>query len=127
MKRNHVWNVHLKLFSIYKRRAEPVMVFHTNSVWFHLCTTYSCFGCSYTTLCTAESKSSDEEGEDTEKSEEEDAEDKPKTKKVKETTYEWELLNDVKAIWLRNPKEVTDEEYTKFYHSLAKVLCIFIF
>jgi heat shock protein beta len=26
----------------------------------------------------------------------------------------------VKAIWLRNPKEVTDEEYTKFYHSLAK-------
>uniref|UniRef100_A0A803N6X4 Endoplasmin homolog n=1 Tax=Chenopodium quinoa TaxID=63459 RepID=A0A803N6X4_CHEQI len=36
------------------------------------------------------------------------------------TTNEWELLNDVKAIWLRNPKEVTDEEYTKFYHSLAK-------
>ena len=43
-------------------------------------------------------------------------------KKVKETTSEWELLNDVKAIWLRNPKEVTDEEYTKFYHSLAKDL-----
>lgn len=42
-------------------------------------------------------------------------------KKVKETTYEWELLNDMKAIWLRNPKEVTDEEYNKFYHSLAKV------
>lgn len=42
---------------------------------------------------------------------------------MKETTYEWELLNDVKAIWLRSPKEVTDEEYTKFYHSLAKVLC----
>lgn len=40
---------------------------------------------------------------------------------MKETTYEWELLNDVKAIWLRNPKEVTEEEYTKFYHSLAKV------
>lgn len=51
----------------------------------------------------------------------EDAEKKPKTKTVKETTYEWELLNDVKAIWLRNPKEVTEEEYTKFYKSLAKV------
>ncbi|KAK8509986.1 hypothetical protein V6N13_118527 [Hibiscus sabdariffa] len=25
-----------------------------------------------------------------------------------------------KTIWLRSPKEVTDEEYTKFYHSLAK-------
>ncbi|XP_021831224.1 endoplasmin homolog [Prunus avium] len=66
-----------------------------------------------------ESKSSEEE---TEKSqdEDEDSEKKPKTKKIKETTYEWELLNDVKAIWLRNPKEVTDEEYTKFYHSIAK-------
>ncbi|CAK7346168.1 unnamed protein product [Dovyalis caffra] len=68
---------------------------------------------------TSESSSSDEESE-SEKSEDEDSEDKPKTKKIKETTYEWELLNDVKAIWLRNPKEVTEEEYTKFYHSLAK-------
>ncbi|KAG6774736.1 hypothetical protein POTOM_022105 [Populus tomentosa] len=69
---------------------------------------------------TAESSSSDDG--DSEKSEDEDSEDKPKTKKIKETTYEWELLNDVKAIWLRNPKEVTEEEYTKFYHSLAKDL-----
>ncbi|EEF52737.1 endoplasmin homolog [Ricinus communis] len=67
----------------------------------------------------AESSSSDEE-EETEKGEDEDTEEKPKTKKVKETINEWELLNDVKAIWLRNPKDVTDEEYTKFYHSLAK-------
>ncbi|KAL9172802.1 hypothetical protein ABFS82_03G071200 [Erythranthe guttata] len=67
---------------------------------------------------TSDSKSSEEEEEeDTEK---EDEEKKPKTKTVKKTTYEWELLNDVKAIWLRSPKEVTDEEYTKFYHSLAK-------
>ncbi|GMY28242.1 endoplasmin homolog [Fagus crenata] len=64
--------------------------------------------------------SSSEEDEDAEKGGDEDAEEKPKTKKVKETTYEWELLNDVKAIWLRSPKEVTDEEYSKFYHSLAK-------
>ncbi|KAF6164146.1 hypothetical protein GIB67_010116 [Kingdonia uniflora] len=35
--------------------------------------------------------------------------------------YSCELfLNDVKAIWLRTPKEVTDEEYAKFYQSLAK-------
>ncbi|KAK7283732.1 hypothetical protein RIF29_13474 [Crotalaria pallida] len=67
---------------------------------------------------SSESSSTEEESEeDADKSDEEK---KPKTKKVKETTYEWELLNDVKAIWLRNPKEVTDEEYTKFYHSLAK-------
>ncbi|XP_021999771.1 endoplasmin homolog isoform X3 [Helianthus annuus] len=66
----------------------------------------------------AESTEGEEkEDEDTDKEEDED---KPKTKTVKETTYEWERLNDVKAIWLRSPKEVTEEEYTKFYHSLAK-------
>ncbi|WOG97767.1 hypothetical protein DCAR_0417108 [Daucus carota subsp. sativus] len=66
--------------------------------------------------------SSDDDGDDddSEKGEESDDEKKPKTKTVKETTYEWELLNDVKAIWLRSPKEVTDEEYVKFYKSLAK-------
>ncbi|KAL5780708.1 hypothetical protein ACOSQ2_011445 [Xanthoceras sorbifolium] len=67
-------------------------------------------------------ESTSSEDEETEKGEEEDedSEKKPKTKTVKETTYEWELLNDVKAIWLRSPKEVTEEEYTKFYHSLEK-------
>ncbi|XP_068312647.1 endoplasmin homolog [Pyrus communis] len=65
---------------------------------------------------TEKSEEETEKGED----EDEDAEKKPKTETKKETTYEWELLNDVKAIWLRSPKEVTDEEYTKFYHSLAK-------
>ncbi|KAF8405393.1 hypothetical protein HHK36_010298 [Tetracentron sinense] len=64
----------------------------------------------------------DESNEEEETMEDEDAEKKPKTKKLKETTYEWEVLNDVKAIWLQSPKEVTDEEYTKFYHSLAKDL-----
>ncbi|XP_021755954.1 endoplasmin homolog [Chenopodium quinoa] len=66
---------------------------------------------------TTESSSEEESEED---KEDEETEKKPKTKTIKETTNEWELLNDVKAIWLRNPKEVTDEEYTKFYHSLAK-------
>ncbi|KAK7859192.1 endoplasmin like protein [Quercus suber] len=69
---------------------------------------------------SSESSSSEEEEEDAEKGEDEDAEKKPKTKTVKEKSSEWELLNDVKAIWLRSPKEVTEEEYTKFYHSLAK-------
>ncbi|OIT20902.1 PREDICTED: endoplasmin homolog [Nicotiana attenuata] len=66
---------------------------------------------------TSETSPSEDEEDDSEKAEDEK---KPKTRRVKETTYEWELLNDVKAIWLRNPKEVTEEEYTKFYHSLAK-------
>jgi heat shock protein beta len=67
-----------------------------------------------------ESTSEEEEEKETEETEDEDEEKKEKTKTVKETTYEWELLNDVKAIWLRNPKDVTEEEYAKFYKSLAK-------
>ncbi|RWW87081.1 hypothetical protein BHE74_00004117 [Ensete ventricosum] len=64
---------------------------------------------------TSESSPSEEE-----ETEEDASEKKPKTKTVKETTYDWEVLNDMKAIWLRNPKDVSEEEYTKFYHTLAK-------
>eukprot|EP00249_Psilotum_nudum_P019529 c27299_g1_i1 orf=123-2651(+) len=69
----------------------------------------------------------EETDEDTESSSEEeetdeDTESKPKTKKVKETTWDWELLNDVKALWLRSPKEVSDDEYASFFHSIAKDL-----
>ncbi|KAJ1261060.1 hypothetical protein BS78_10G279500 [Paspalum vaginatum] len=73
-----------------------------------------------------EEETSEDEDSTPETTEEEETEDgeekekKPKTKTIKETTSEWELLNDVKAVWLRSPKEVTDEEYSKFYHSLAK-------
>ena len=73
-------------------------------------------------LLIAETSTSDDEEKDEEKDEDADeTEKKSKTKKVKETIYEWEVLNDVKAIWLRSPKEVTEEEYTKFYHSITKV------
>ncbi|KAG0477801.1 hypothetical protein HPP92_012520 [Vanilla planifolia] len=69
---------------------------------------------------TGEEEESSEASTSEEETGEEDAEEKPKKKTVKETTFEWELLNDMKAIWLRNPKEVTDDEYTKFYHSISK-------
>jgi len=71
-----------------------------------------------------EEQTSEEEDSTPETTEEEGTEEseekKPKTKTIKETTSEWELLNDVKAVWLRSPKEVIEEEYSKFYHSLAK-------
>ena len=50
--------------------------------------------------------------------EEEDEE--PTTKKVKETRYKWTLLNEQKAIWTRDPSEVEEEDYNKFYQSIAK-------
>lgn len=73
---------------------------------------------SFALIQTAEKSAKEEE--DSDNSDNEDAEEKPKTKTEKKTIYEWELLNDSKAIWLRSPKDVTEEEYTKFYKSLAK-------
>jgi len=47
-------------------------------------------------------------------------EDKPKTKKVTKTSKEWELINDTKAIWVRAPADVKEEEYGNFFKSLTK-------
>ena len=35
--------------------------------------------------------------------------------------WDWALLNENKALWLRAPGEVDEEDYEKFYKALAKV------
>ncbi|MED6114432.1 hypothetical protein PIB30_116748 [Stylosanthes scabra] len=55
----------------------------------------------------AEAKKDEEDGK-TEKK-------KKKTKTVVERYWDWELINETQPIWLRNPKEVSKEDYNEFY------------
>ncbi|KAL6748626.1 Hsp90 protein-domain-containing protein [Haematococcus lacustris] len=70
----------------------------------------------------AKEEGKEEEDEDDEEDDDDDdssGTDAPKkTRKVKRN--EWDLLNDAKAIWLRSPKDVSKEDYHKFYKAVSK-------
>lgn len=36
------------------------------------------------------------------------------------TVWDWELLNEVKAIWMRDKSEIEEREYNEFYKALSK-------
>lgn len=73
----------------------------------------------------AESKSEEKIKDVTDEAEKEEGEtegDKPaekKKRKVTSVTREWEMLNKQKPIWMRQPNEVTNEEYASFYKNLC--------
>jgi len=45
---------------------------------------------------------------------------KQKMKSVPRSVYEWEVMNKMKPIWLRNPEVVNESEYTEFYQTTVK-------
>jgi len=45
---------------------------------------------------------------------------KPKMKSVPRSVFEWETMNKMKPIWLRNPDVVNESEYSEFYKTTFK-------
>ena len=66
----------------------------------------------------AEEEGEEEEGKITEIKDEDEVEEK-KTKKIKEVSHEWAIMNKQKPIWMRVPEEITKDEYAAFYKSLT--------
>ena len=57
-----------------------------------------------------------DEGEDEADAEEKEVEMKTITQQV----WEWETVNEIKAIWTRSKDEITEEEYMNFYKTITK-------
>ena len=54
-----------------------------------------------------------DEDEDTDKKEK-------KTKEITKQVWEWQTINDIKAIWMRDKEEISEREYNEFYKTISK-------
>jgi heat shock protein beta len=70
-----------------------------------------------------EKKEDDDAGDAKVEDEGEEKEEKPKEKKTKtitKTVWDWELINEIKAIWMRGKDQIEEREYNEFYKTIAK-------
>ena len=53
-----------------------------------------------------------------------DGEDEPEKeiemKTITQQVWEWEIINEIKAIWTRSKEDITEEEYSNFYKTITK-------
>ena len=74
---------------------------------------------------TPEPETPDKDDEDEDLKEDDDKplldeKDKKKKRTVTETVWDWEKVNESRAIWLKSPDDIEDAEYKKFYKAFAK-------
>merc|ERR1712225_49649 len=103
MKRGTKMVLHLKedqLEYLEERRVKDLVKKHSEFISYPI---------SLWTEKTTEKEVSDDEDEAKEK----------KKKTVKEVSHEWAIMNKQKPIWMRNPEEITKDEYAAFYKSLT--------
>ena len=50
----------------------------------------------------------------------EEESEEPKMKTITQQVWEWDTINEIKAIWTRSKDDITDEEYKNFYKTISK-------
>ena len=65
-------------------------------------------------------KKDDEDMEITDEGEDNEEEKEVKMKTITQQVWDWEVINEIKAIWTRSKDEITEEEYNSFYKTITK-------
>ena len=39
---------------------------------------------------------------------------------MSKTVWEWDVINEIKAIWMREKADISDREYRDFYKTISK-------